>query len=76
VIEAGCICYAVVMVVGDGGYSDLAEVGGCGSLAEVVEVGWCSSAATSNLAEGPATALAGGGFQRCTAILPASHAPC
>jgi hypothetical protein len=50
--------------------------GGCGSLAEVVEVGWCSSAATSNLAEGPATALDGGGFQWCTAILPTSHAPC
>jgi hypothetical protein len=35
----GCIGYVVVMVVGDGGYSDLAEVvGECGSLAEV---GWC-----------------------------------
>jgi hypothetical protein len=26
VVEVGCIGYAVVMVVGDGGYSDLAEV--------------------------------------------------
>jgi hypothetical protein len=41
-VEAGCIGYAVVMVVGDRGYSDLAEVmGKCCSLVEVVEVGWC-----------------------------------
>jgi hypothetical protein len=40
--EAGCISYAVVMVVGDGGCSNLVEVvGECGSLAEAVEVGWC-----------------------------------
>jgi hypothetical protein len=38
----GCIGYAVVMVVGDRGCGNLAEVvGECGSLVEVVEVGWC-----------------------------------
>jgi hypothetical protein len=42
VVAAGCIGYTVVMVVADGGYSDLTEVvGECGSLVEVVEVGWC-----------------------------------
>jgi hypothetical protein len=37
-VEVGCVGYAVVMVVGDAGYSDLAEVmEGYDSLAEV---GW------------------------------------
>jgi hypothetical protein len=38
-VETECICYTVVMVVGDGGYANLVEVvGECDSL---VEVGWC-----------------------------------
>jgi hypothetical protein len=39
-VEVGCIGYAVVMVVGDGGRCSLVGVvGGCGSLVEV-GVGW------------------------------------
>jgi hypothetical protein len=42
VVEVGCIGYVVVMVIGDRGCGNLAEVvGECCSLAEVVRVGWC-----------------------------------